>query len=247
LETPQSELFSAERVTTEEASKKNFSPPSECTPEWFTRFIEVAREHQIDQVTTLFLRSNKITAIKHEYKLMGALKFLGIVDGKGNPTDRLSSLLVIGDAYKQNLRVLVEEAYSDLLKVVSVKTTTPEGLHNYFISKMKLGKSQAEGAAEFFVWLANESGLELSEDLLGLLSRATTETRDHVSSTSRRSAPKSLIQTGISKVRTGSKEGPLQSVQTNINIALDKDTPIETWKLVFRLLGIDETGDEKQT
>src|SRR5260370_33233796 len=110
METLQSELPSGERNSSEEAPKKNFPPPSECTPEWFTRFIEIAREHQIDQVTTLFLRSNKITAIKHEYKLMGALKFLGIVDAKGNPTDRLNSLLVIGDAYKQNLQIIVEDA-----------------------------------------------------------------------------------------------------------------------------------------
>src|SRR5216683_4436594 len=98
METIQSELAPADQVASDGSSRKRiFPPPSECTPEWFRRFIEVAREHKIDQVTTLFLSSNKITAKKHEYKLMGALKFLNIVDARGNPTDGLNSLLVVGD------------------------------------------------------------------------------------------------------------------------------------------------------
>ncbi|MFC2059333.1 DUF5343 domain-containing protein [Chloroflexota bacterium] len=60
-----------------------------------------------------FLRSSGV-APGNEYKVAGALKFLGLIDGDGRPTGKSRLLKTRGSTHTQALQEIVRDAYRDV-------------------------------------------------------------------------------------------------------------------------------------
>jgi hypothetical protein len=116
------------------------------------------------QITREFITAN-VVGSGHQGTVLGALRFLGLIDEEGNVTSRLRALRVVGPEFSTNLASVVQLAYSDLLSTVAVKSASLDRLINFLMQKYSMSQPQAEGAAHFFTHLASLSGMELSEEL----------------------------------------------------------------------------------
>ena len=83
-----------------------------------------------------------------------ALRFLGIIDNAGVPTQEFDKLK---KDYQPTLRRLVQEKYSELLSLFPVSKINRTRLVSYFGEPVET----AEYQAKFFVWLCEQAGIEL--------------------------------------------------------------------------------------
>ena len=74
----------------------------------------------------------------------------------------------MGDEFKNNLRKVVEEAYSHLISKVVVEKVKPESLFNYFAEHYHYGEATAKLSTRIFVFLCQEAGIPLSQELLAM-------------------------------------------------------------------------------
>jgi|YelNatPaOPRAMG01_1025707.scaffolds.fasta_scaffold16415_5 hypothetical protein len=70
---------------------------------WYDSFFKLLERIQIDKVDKSFLKTHGIAA-SNEYKLIGGLRFLGLIDENGNAKDKMYALRVVGDEYKENFK-----------------------------------------------------------------------------------------------------------------------------------------------
>lgn len=85
---------------------------------------------------------------------ISALRFLGIIDDAGMPTEEFDNLK---KDYQQTLKRLVQEKYSDLLSLLPLTKVNQARLVSYFGEPVET----AEYQAKFFVWLCEQAGIEL--------------------------------------------------------------------------------------
>ena len=83
-----------------------------------------------------------------------ALRFLGIIDNAGVPTEEFDNLK---KDYRPTLRRLVQEKYSELLSLFPLAKVNQSRLVSYFGEP----EETAEYQAKFFVWLCQQAGIEL--------------------------------------------------------------------------------------
>ena len=83
-----------------------------------------------------------------------ALRFLGIIDNAGVPTEEFDNLK---KDYQPTLKQLVQEKYSELLSLFPVTKIKQDKLVSYFGEPVET----AEYQAKFFVWLCEQAGIEL--------------------------------------------------------------------------------------
>ena len=83
-----------------------------------------------------------------------ALRFLGIIDNAGVPTEEFDNLK---KDYQPTLRRLVQEKYSELLSLFPLAKIKRDKLVSYFGEPIET----AEYQAKFFVWLCQQAGIEL--------------------------------------------------------------------------------------
>jgi len=156
----------------------NKMKPPYRRPVWYTRFFSLIKQKTINKFTLEFLTLN-ITQVKSEaYKLRNGLRFLGLIDNKRNPTSKLNDLRVSGDQFNKNLRIIIEEAYFDLLSTVMVDTSKPESLVNFMINRYGYSESLAEQAVVLFVFFAKKAEIPLSKEVMNFKAKkARRETR----------------------------------------------------------------------
>jgi hypothetical protein len=140
-------------------------PPHTCLPVWIDRFFDAAREVNTSRVTKEFIGAN-VVGSGHQAKVLVALRFLGLIDKEGNGTNRLRALRVVGDEFATHLSDVVQQAYSELLSTVSIKTASYDGLINFLMQRYSMSQPQADSAARFFLHLASNAHLELGAQLL---------------------------------------------------------------------------------
>lgn len=148
----------------EEAQLKQRRPPHTCTPLWIDKFFAAARVLNTSQITREFITANVIGS-GHQGKVLIALEFLGLIDENGKVTNRMRALRTVGDEFTSNLASVVQEAYSELLSTVAVKSASWDGLLNFLMQRYLMSQPQAEAAAKFFAHLASEAKLELGPEL----------------------------------------------------------------------------------
>jgi len=107
-----------------------------------------------------FLRANRI-APGNEYKVVGALKFLGLIDDTGRPTQKSQPLKARGATYTLALQEVVRTAYKDLFTHLTPEEASQEELYNYFITRMGIGREMAIKATRFFVALCRLAEIPL--------------------------------------------------------------------------------------
>jgi len=127
------------------ATVKQLSPPYGGVA-WYTSFFELLERVQIDKVDVSYLETNKI-ASGNEYKVVNGLRFLGLIDEKGNATDKMKSLKVVGDEYKKNLEKIVREAYIGLINKVDLEKAKPEDIINTLINEYGMARRTAQEGA----------------------------------------------------------------------------------------------------
>ncbi len=94
----------------------------------------------------------------NEYKVIGALRFLGLVDEAGRVTERALVLRSRGSAFKLGLQELLKAAYAPLFTERGPLTSFEE-VHNRLVRHYRMGKESAAKAARLFLALARYAGL----------------------------------------------------------------------------------------
>lgn len=138
--------------------KKEVLPPYGPT-QGMMEALELLRRTTPARVDGDFLRANGI-APGNEYKVIGALRFLGLIDEEGRPTPQSRLLKTKGETFSKFLKELVYNAYSGLFKWLKGRKITPEEVYNYFVTEEALGAEMANKAARFFLKLCEMAGIE---------------------------------------------------------------------------------------
>jgi hypothetical protein len=125
--------------------------------------LQLLRKTTPPKVDGDFLRANKI-APGNEYKVVGALRFLGLIDDDGTPMEKSRLLKTMGSAFTLALQEIIRSAYRELFHYLDVNKATREDIYNYFITEGKLGTEMAAKAARFFITLCRMALIELGTD-----------------------------------------------------------------------------------
>ncbi|MEM3408572.1 MAG: DUF5343 domain-containing protein [Candidatus Micrarchaeia archaeon] len=214
-----------EELTEVNIVSENKKPPYACSYSWFKKFVEISRKSKINKVDSTWVKDN-IVGSKNEYKVVSTLKFLNIIDEKGMVTEKIN--LLSKEPLKIGLYEITKDAYSDLFNTVPLERASYENLINYFVDRFKYTQKQARMAANFFISLAKDSDIKLSEKLIEQKVPKSTE----IVKTTSKILPKKELMGAM----------PTANIQININIILDKDTPLEIWQTILKLLKIQNAS-----
>lgn len=126
--------------------------------------LQLMRKTTPQRVDSDFLRSNRI-APGNEYKVVGALKFLGVLDADGHPTEKSRLLKTRGATYTLALQEIVRSAYRGLFSSLRGKDATRENIYNYFVTEGELGAEMAAKATRFFIQLCRLAAIEIAPEV----------------------------------------------------------------------------------
>lgn len=126
--------------------------------------LHLLRRTTPPRIDSDFLRVNKI-APGNEYKVVGALRFLGLIDEDGKPTEESRLLKTKGTTYTQALQDIVRKAYSGVFHGLGSDGITREKIYNYFVTEGGLGAEMATKATRFLVKLCRMAEIELAPEL----------------------------------------------------------------------------------
>ncbi len=93
-------------------------------------------------------------AANNETRLVGALRFLDLIDESGNPTSQFDELKA---SYKPTLKRLAIEKYRDLFSIIPPEMITRQRLKSFFGNPAQA----ADRRARFFIWLCREAAIDL--------------------------------------------------------------------------------------
>lgn len=185
--------------------------------------------------------------------MTNALKFLKLTDVDDNTTESMHLLQSEGEIFTQNLAKIVQEAYSDLTTSVQIDKAKPEHVYSYFTDRKKVGYTlaQAKKATKFFVWLATLAGIEVSSELKKLSPDPNAKPRGPKQSRIKNDdladdtdidedLHETKVVRNIQAVVPQKSSSSASNIQATITMALDKDTPVEVWRMVLRLLGLSD-------
>ena len=122
--------------------------------------LQLMRKSTPPKIDGKFLRLNKI-APGNEYKVVGALKFLGIIDDDGRPTQKGRTLKAKGTAFTSALQNIIRAAYKNLFQHLNGGRYTMEDIYNYFITQENLGIEMATKTTRFFIQLCHLAEIDL--------------------------------------------------------------------------------------
>jgi hypothetical protein len=129
--------------------------------------LQLMRKTTPTKVDGEFLRASKI-APGNEYKVVGALRFLGLIDDNGRPTEKSRLLKTMGSTFTLALQEIVNSAYQGLFRYLDVSKATREDIYNYFITEAGLGAEMAAKASRFFITLCRMAQVELGANTAGV-------------------------------------------------------------------------------
>ncbi|MFN8532709.1 MAG: DUF5343 domain-containing protein [Dehalococcoidia bacterium] len=121
------------------------------------RLLQRTSPNLVDQE---LLRTNGI-ARGNEYKVVGALRYLGLVDEDGRPTERARLLKARGAVQTLNLQQIVREGYPTLFRKLDMRTASRDDIYNHFLADLGLQPEMAAKATRFFLELARAAGLQI--------------------------------------------------------------------------------------
>ncbi|MGB2856686.1 MAG: DUF5343 domain-containing protein [Dehalococcoidia bacterium] len=138
--------------------------------------LQLLRRTTPPRIDSDFLRVSKI-APGNEYKVVGALRFLGLIDDEGRPTDSSRLLKTKGPTYILALQDIVRNAYSGVFHKLKLKELTRDGIYNYFVTEGGLGAEMATKATRFLIRLCRLAEIEITPDAAQPSPRAKRRTR----------------------------------------------------------------------
>ena len=125
--------------------------------------LQLLRRTTPSRIDSDFLRVNKL-APGNEYKVVGALRFLGLIDDDGRLTDSSRLLKTKGATYTLALQDIVRNAYSGVFHGLKPKDITRDGIYNYFVTEGGLGAEMATKATRFLIRLCRLAEIEIAPD-----------------------------------------------------------------------------------
>ena len=132
--------------------------------------LNLLRRTSPTRVDEEFLRANRV-APGNEYKVVGALRFLDLIDDDGKPAEKSRLLKTRGPAHQFNLQKIVHDAYGDLFGRLDPKEATKDAVYNYFVTEHGMGSEMATKATRFFMELCKMASIELAGHMPRLSSR----------------------------------------------------------------------------
>ncbi len=233
-------------------SKRN--PPARNTSRfWFERFLAVIQRQNPAVIDASFVRQ---IAPSNEGKILTQLKFLGVIDEQGKPTNILPMLNMVGDAQKKAFRQIASEAYRELEVEIKMDRAVPDDVVNFFIRKYAFTRDKAVNAAKFYLYLLEKGGAQVSRESGSFLNEKASgpgQPNSSLSVASVKVSERPNTRTIVRDARTSSvlnstrlnqnrkgrtaDVGERSPIQAIINVKLEKDTPKEYWDRVLALLG----------
>jgi hypothetical protein len=138
--------------------------------------LQLLRRTTPPRIDSDFLRVNKI-APGNEYKVVGALKFLGLIDDEGRPSDSSRLLKTKGATYTLALQDIVRNAYSGVFRGLKPNELTRDAIYNYFVTGGGLGAEMATKATRFLIRLCRLAEIEIAPDTAQPAPRGRRRTR----------------------------------------------------------------------
>src|SRR5277367_378388 len=131
----------------------------------FKTFIEDLGEHgvpsRIDR--SVLTRFSGVVGTQ----LMHALRFLGLIDDEGRPTQRLRELVIAhgGAEWPQALSQALEQAYAPIF-AIDLETATPSHFSAAFRKALPAADAVVQKCVTFFLYAAADAGLKVSGRIL---------------------------------------------------------------------------------
>jgi hypothetical protein len=125
--------------------------------------LQLLRKITPSKIDGDFLRANKI-APGNEYKVVGALRYLGLIDEAGRPTEKSRLLKTMGSTFTSALQEIIRNAYQGLFHFLNVEKATQTDIYNYFVTEAGLGAEMATKASRFFISLCRMAEIKLNLD-----------------------------------------------------------------------------------
>ena len=144
-------------------------------------FIEDLREHgvpsRIDR--SVLTRFSGVVGSQ----LMHALRFLGLIEDHGRPTQRLKELVSAHGAghWPEKLLELLRQEYAPMF-AIDLETATPSHFNEAFRKAFPAADAVVQKCVTFFLYAANDAGVKISGRVLkGRKPRSPTPRRKHAS------------------------------------------------------------------
>ncbi len=97
---------------------------------------------------------------------ISSLKFLQIIDYKGNATENIKIFSLKGEDKKIKLQNLIKSSYKKIFnRVTDIKLLSKENLYNEFLAEYGLSRRVAEPAISAFIWLCEQADIKLNPDI----------------------------------------------------------------------------------
>jgi len=141
--------------------------------------LELMRRASPQKVDGNFLRRHQI-APGNEYKVVGALRYLGLIDEEGRPTEKSRLLKTKGAAFTSALKDIVRHAYRGLFQWLAERDSSPDEIYNYFVTQEGLGVEMATKTTRFFVQLCHLAEIDLGFDTRTRSGKATAAEKGKV-------------------------------------------------------------------
>ena len=192
----------------------------------FKTFIEDLREHGVPSRIDRSVLTRFSGAVGGQ--LMHALRFLGLIDGEGRPTQRLRELVVAhGEAqWPEKLSQTLEQAYAPMF-AIDLETATPSHFSATFRKAFPAADAVVQKCVTFFLYAAADAGLRVSARIL------------------KGRKPRSLAPRGMSKRAPAAARGVEAESSEPISVAspMERKKPSE---MLFTHLDPSAMNEEQQ-
>jgi hypothetical protein len=130
-----------------------------CTVKGFRSCLEALRRNPADVIDRQALVDRGLSP-HAAYPVLGALRFLGLVDDDGR---LLPTIDVFLSDDLPGRRALVEAAYADVLRDVPFPVDERETVDKLLVERHGVAPGVAPFCSTFFLWLAAESGMPVAD------------------------------------------------------------------------------------
>jgi hypothetical protein len=125
--------------------------------------LQLLQRTSPSRVDEAYLRQHGV-APGNEYKVIGALRFLGLIDERGEPTEKCRLLRTRGPAFTLALQGIIRSAYQDLFDTLDPSGATRDQIYNYFVTRLGMGPEMATKSARFFMGLCQWAEIEVEPE-----------------------------------------------------------------------------------
>ncbi len=145
----------------------------------FKTFIHDLREHGVPSRVdrSVLTRFSGVVGTQ----LMHALRFLGLIEDHGRPTQRLKELVDAdgGGHWPEKLLELLRQEYAPMF-AIDLETATPSHFNEAFRKAYPAADAVVQKCVTFFLYAANDAGVKISARVLkGRKPRSLTPRRKH--------------------------------------------------------------------